>query len=626
MKRLFSLFIAFAMIFGSIALFTSCEYVTGMIPGAGTVLPDITPDDIPGDIPDPDCDSDIHIDLDHNNYCDECNKYLIVFIDFYVFNDLHGKFCDTADQPGVDEFGSFIEDMSSNDDNIVLLSSGDMWQGSAESILSDGGIIVEWMNLLGFEAMTLGNHEFDWGEEAIRNNLERAEFPFLAINIYDNSTGKLADYCTPSIMIEREGIQIGVIGAIGDCYSSISADMVEGVNFKVGAMLEALIEAESVKLREAGADIIVLSMHDGQENYFDSLSDGYVDIVFEGHTHQSYVSKDSNGVYHVQGGGENYGISHAEIAVNSANGMSEVTECRVIPSSSYSSYEDHAETEELEDKYSDIIDYAYSDLGVVSKSYSDSEIEDYMASLYLEAGIERWSEQYDVVLGGGFLKTRSPYDLSAGVKKYADLLSLFPFNNRLVLCSISGRNLKDRFINNSSYDYHVALKPGFDISTIVDGATYYVVVDSYTSQYKSNRLTVVDYYDETTYARDLLADAIKEGRLQIQHDSSKQLTSIPDALAIGGRLNLDESTVDYYYIKGTVNSTPKEFYGNLYLVDEDGNEIYVYGLYDSYGNRYGNMEVKPKVGDTIVVYSTIYKYKDGTIELKDAVMVSIEQQ
>ena len=54
MKRLFSLFIAFAMIFGSIALFTSCEYVTGMIPGAGTVLPDITPDDIPGDLPDPD--------------------------------------------------------------------------------------------------------------------------------------------------------------------------------------------------------------------------------------------------------------------------------------------------------------------------------------------------------------------------------------------------------------------------------------------------------------------------------------------------------------------------------------------------------------------------------------------
>ena len=85
----------------------------------------------------------------------------------------------------------------------MLLSTGDMWQGAAESNLTKGGIIVEWMNLLGFVSMTLGNHEFDWGEDAIRDNLDIADFPFLAINVYSNTTNALADYCTPSVMIER---------------------------------------------------------------------------------------------------------------------------------------------------------------------------------------------------------------------------------------------------------------------------------------------------------------------------------------------------------------------------------------------------------------------------------------
>ena len=61
------------------------------------------------------------------------------------------------------------------------------------------------MNNLGFEAMALGNHEFDWGQDAIRTNVEMAHFPILAINIYDDATGERVDYCETSVMIERGG-------------------------------------------------------------------------------------------------------------------------------------------------------------------------------------------------------------------------------------------------------------------------------------------------------------------------------------------------------------------------------------------------------------------------------------
>jgi 2',3'-cyclic-nucleotide 2'-phosphodiesterase (5'-nucleotidase family) len=180
------------------------------------------------------------------------------------------------------------------------------------------------MNIIGCVSMTLGNHEYDWGEEYIRSNLEIADFPFLAINIYNKSTGKRADYCTPSIMVERGGIEIGIIGAMGDCYSSILSDMVKEVEFKVGSELTKLVKAESERLRALGADMIVLSLHDGYDSYDSALSNGYVDLVFEGHTHSAYTKTDAYGVNHLQGGGENSGISHAEIEINSITGKIQV--------------------------------------------------------------------------------------------------------------------------------------------------------------------------------------------------------------------------------------------------------------------------------------------------------------
>ena len=527
-----------------------------------------------------------------------------------------------------------------------------MWQGTAESGLTGGMILTEWMNELDFVSMTLGNHEYDWGEDVIRENLEIAEFPFLAINIYDKSTGKLADYCTPSVMIERDGIQIGIIGAIGDCYTSISADMVSGVEFKVGADLTALVKAESDRLRALGADLIVYSLHDGYgtsnssassitssklSSYYDTaLSDGYVDICFEAHTHQKYVYYDSYSVYHVQGGGENYGISHVEIAVNILTGANKLSEAEVVRNSVYSQYEDDAATEAIEEKYSDTISKAYEVLGTVSTKQSSSVVADIVSELYLEAGLERWGDEYDIVLGGGYIKTRSPYDLAANTSVvYADVYSLLTFDNAIVLCKVSGSKLLSQFVETTNSNYHNTYSEyGNSIkSSISSSATYYVVVDTYTAYYAYNGLTIVDWYDDGVYARDLLAEEIKSGRFDNGSSSGGSsggnsgsttdytLTSISDALAIGKALAADQETSEIYYIKGIVQSVANTTYGNLYLADEDGNEIYIYGLYDTLGNRYNSMSSKPIAGDTIIVYGHIYNYNGKTIEIKNATLL-----
>jgi len=455
----------------------------------------------------------VHTDADDDGTCDLCTLSVLVSVDFFAINDLHGKLNDTADQPGLDELSTYLEMAKQNNPNTILLSSGDMWQGSSESGLTKGLIVTDWMSEMGFASMTLGNHEFDWGDQAIYDNLAIADFPFLAINIYERDTNTLADYCTPSVLVDQGEVQIGIIGAIGNCYSSISADKVEDVYFVLDDALTELVKAESEALRAQGADIIVYSMHDGGGEYDYALSDGYVDLVFEGHSHRNYVKKDSEGIYHLQGGGDNDGITHATAKVNSVTGSVIVTTAEYLPTARYQSFEDHPIVEQLNEKYAEQLAQGDAILGHNAKTRYSDQIKQKVADLYLAYGLERWGEQYDLVLGGGFISTRSPYDLAAGEVQYAELQMLLPFDNQIVLCSIKGSDLLSKFINTNNSNYYITLCDfGKEMQGSIDqNATYYIVTDSYCSSYAPNRLTVVDTYDQTTFARDLIAEYIKDG-------------------------------------------------------------------------------------------------------------------
>ena len=132
-----------------------------------------------------------------------------------------------------------------------------------------------------------------------------------------------------------------------------------------------------------------------------------------------------------------------------------------------------------------------------------------IADLYLEAGIEKWGSEYNIVLGGGYIGVRSPYNLYAGEVRYKDLYTIFPFDNELCLCTISGYYLKQKFINTTNSNYFISLSDYGETLNIQDNATYYIIVDSYSAYYAPNKLTVVQTYGEAVYARDFLAEYIK---------------------------------------------------------------------------------------------------------------------
>ena len=148
---------------------------------------------------------------------------------------------------------------------------------------------------------------------------------------------------------------------------------------------------------------------------------------------------------------------------------------------------------------------------------------------------------------------------------------------------------------------------------------------SYSSTYAPNKLTEVARYTPGVYARDLLADYIEAGGLTSGQTGVEYLP-LSEALRLGQALGDNQSTSEGYYIRATVASIVQTSYGNMYIEDADGNQLYIYGLYDSTGQvKYGDMTNPPKVGDEIVVLGRIKKYvrsgSDPIIEMESARLI-----
>lgn len=569
-----------------------------------------------------------HKDDNSDEICDHCGIDVTVELDFYAFNDLHGVFNDTADNPGVDELTTFLKNAYADEASYeILLSSGDMWQGSVESSSNRGELMTRWMNHMGFVSMTLGNHEFDWGSEYIAQNAKIAEFPFLGINVTD--TNVTEPYCRSSVIVERGGVKIGIIGAVGDVLSSVSGEFSSGISFAVRNELTKMVKEEAVRLRNEGCHLVIYSIHDGHDNSYNEikeiktnlgyynldLSEGYVDLVFESHSHRSYVIRDKHGVYHLQGGGYNSGISFANICYNLVTNTYAVEETEILSPSVYAdeALEDDAIVETLYTQYVTGDDPYTTVLGYNNARRSSHEIGEMVAQLYLEKGRQIWGDKYEVVLGGGFIKTRTPYDLAAGKVSYSQLFSLLPFDNAIVLCQVTGKQLREKMLNSSSY--FCAYDDGLR-DRIVDTETYYIVTDTYTSFYKYNMFAEIDRLEDC-YSRDFLKEYIAQGGWGGQ----AQEITIPQANDIGMALGDNETTKETYLLTGVVVSVDNTKYGNLYIQDENGNRFYIYGLYDRTGKtRYDAMETPPQVGDTITVMGAITKYVNGagavTVEIK----------
>ncbi|MDD4100125.1 MAG: bifunctional UDP-sugar hydrolase/5'-nucleotidase [Candidatus Cloacimonetes bacterium] len=94
----------------------------------------------------------------------------------------------------------------------LLLDVGDFFQGRPVGTVTKGKAVMDYMNYIGYDAMTIGNHEFDILQDDLEETVELANFPILSCNVIDERTGKIPWYAFPYTVVNRMGLRIGILG------------------------------------------------------------------------------------------------------------------------------------------------------------------------------------------------------------------------------------------------------------------------------------------------------------------------------------------------------------------------------------------------------------------------------
>jgi 5'-nucleotidase len=239
--------------------------------------------------------------------------------------DLHGAYDshhESKNAPaygGLPLIGGYLEVLRANHGRVIVVDSGDLFQGTLESNFFEGEPVVKGYNALGYDAAAVGNHEFDYGPVgpdsvvrkkgenplgALEKNSALAKFSFLSANLTEKATGKTPSWVKRYKMVKANGAKVGIIGlSTPDTPKVTTSANVSSLKF--GDPVAATVSAAK-ELRAAGADAIIVIAHMGgrcknietnpedpsscetdQEamRFLNALPKGTIDAYFAGHTH-----------------------------------------------------------------------------------------------------------------------------------------------------------------------------------------------------------------------------------------------------------------------------------------------------------------------------------------------------
>ncbi|MBF0448012.1 MAG: thiosulfohydrolase SoxB [Magnetococcales bacterium] len=168
-------------------------------------------------------------------------------------------------------------------DNVLLLDSGDTWQGSYTSMVTEGDDMIQVANLLGVDAMT-AHWEFTYGAEKVKENIEKLNFSFLAHNVKDSEWEE--PVFKPHEIFEKGGAKVAVIGQVFP-YTPIANPRRLIPNWSMGIQ-EKSVQEQVDEVRSQGATVVVLLSHNGMDVDLKLASRvSGIDVILGGHTHDA---------------------------------------------------------------------------------------------------------------------------------------------------------------------------------------------------------------------------------------------------------------------------------------------------------------------------------------------------
>lgn len=463
----------------------------------------------------------ILVDL-HNEEKEQVKDGDVVKI--FHLNDTHGsiEYLPDDEEPGMSRIAGYINDKRQEEQtSVVLISSGDMFQGSLDSNVNKGRLMIDVMKEMEFDAMTIGNHEFDWGVDvltecaayAMKEDESGWSFPFLAGNILNSENDY--DFGYLSTTFNRGPARVSIIGSTdASVYSSIDAKIVEG--YKFDSQTKMIIN-EAKRLRESGSDIVIYSTHTAGLSVDKKIIEE-VDAVFTGHRHVDSVQTKTNSkgqdVPIIESSSNGKLIGEVNFVYNKNKNNFQLNTYKNITLD-----EPYIIDEGVETIYNTYLDSPVKD-GIVEatslralKTEPIGEItneSEYainnkismnnVRKMFLKAQLDKFKDSEDVI-ASFYNASRSEWNV--GEITYSDIFKAFPFDNATIIVEVSGQQLKKWNTASEFID-------GFSNSNISPLEMYKIVTSTFIiNNYESSNYERVLKEESELFQRHILYEAFQ---------------------------------------------------------------------------------------------------------------------
>jgi 2',3'-cyclic-nucleotide 2'-phosphodiesterase (5'-nucleotidase family) len=370
-------------------------------------------------------------------------------------NDVHGAFEKSDTAIGHDVIaGIYDAYKDAGDRPVLLLDAGDAVQGVYFVGQSRGEAAIDIMNAVCYDAMTVGNHEFDYGLARLRELAASANFPFL---LKDSLSNK-ADNFAPYVVIERGGLRVGVFGITTPQTATGSTGGIEladaGKSFGTVAELIAEAKATVTALRtDEKVDVVVCLSHLGIEDIGFGTSydirdnvDG-IDVIIDGHSHTALADiEQANGKTPITSTGT-AAVALGVVEFEKGADVAFTVDTRSIFKEEAAEFAPRAAVTTVIDKWAKTVETAGAEVVASVKediplSRSLLRAEEAVAG-NLVADAMRAAAGADVALqNGGGVRDTNP-SLPAGDLTRKQLITVLPFGNVLQMAEVKGSVIKE---------------------------------------------------------------------------------------------------------------------------------------------------------------------------------------
>jgi 5'-nucleotidase len=345
---------------------------------------------------------------------------------------------------------------AANPGHVILVDSGDVYQGTLESNFFEGEPLTKTFDAIGYDAVAVGNHEFDYGLAALKKNAANATWPFLAANLVERSSGATPSWAHKSKLVTIDGAKIGIIGlSTPDTPNTTTPENIVTLRFDDPV---AATTAEAAELRKRGADAIVVIAHMGggckdmndvndvascdpaQEamSYLRALPPHAVDAYFGGHTHQQ-MRQIVAGVPAVQA--KPYGREFSEVDLWIDRVQHRVVRSEIRPMAEVAGAARDEQVAAILKPYADRVAAKKNEpLGIrlgdrfTRQYHAESPLGDLLADLARE-----WGNADAAFVNSGGIRI----DLQPGELTYGTFFELYPFDNFPSIAEMTGQQIID---------------------------------------------------------------------------------------------------------------------------------------------------------------------------------------